>query len=668
MKTARIDLLLCMGLVALVAAVYHTIPHTGFFLYDDSLYVYENPAMSLGLSWEGVKWAFTTTRGGFWIPVTWLSLLTDAQIYGLNPGGFHLTNILLHAVNTLLLFVVLNKMTGAPFKSAFAAALFAVHPMHVESVAWITERKDVLFGLFWLLSMGAYLKYVKNPGWRNYALILILFVLGLMAKPMMVTLPFALLLLDYWPLKRISPEEIIQAPQKIWALVREKAPLFAVSLAFSLATFALQRHVGAVASLEGVSLSFRIPNALISYIKYVYHTLWPFDIAVYYPIPENALPHWMWIGALLALAAVTFLAAARWKTDRCLITGWLFFLGVMFPVIGVSQSGPQAMAARFMYIPAIGLYIIAAWGGSELLKRLPSYKAVAAGMGIVLVLTLTLLGYNQARAWEDGIALMKRAMQITGENPFASYIIGVAALRKQDYPAAEKFLRESLSLKEKRKDALEGLSIALNRQGKTGEAIACIKKALEIEPDSIKAKSYLGTYCFKAGFHEEGRSIRDEIVQADPEEVIVLYNIATMFYDEKDYKNAKIWFQKNTEANPFQYEAYTFLGSIALNQGETDAALANYLEALNLHPNLPEVHNLLGLLYIKKGLAAPAEAHFKESMRLAPDFPDAPYNLACLYDLVGNKQAAEALLKALIKTAPQCQDAIDKLKQIQENK
>ncbi|SHJ73806.1 Tfp pilus assembly protein PilF [Desulfatibacillum alkenivorans DSM 16219] len=667
MKTARIDLLLCMGLVALVATVYHTIPHTGFFLYDDSLYVYENPAMSLGLSWEGVKWAFTTTRGGFWIPVTWLSLLTDAQIFGLNPGGFHLTNILLHALNTLLLFAVLNKMTGAPFKSAFAAALFAVHPMHVESVAWITERKDVLFGLFWLLSMGAYLKFVKNPGWKNYALILLLFILGLMAKPMMVTLPFALLLLDYWPLKRISPEEITQAPKRIWALVREKTPLFAVSLVFSLATFILQRHVGAVASLEGAPLSFRIPNAFISYFKYAYHTLWPVDIAVYYPIPENPLPHWMWIGALLILAAVTFLAAFRWKTDRCLIVGWLFFLGVMFPVIGVSQSGPQAMAARFMYIPAIGLYIMAAWGGPELFRRAPSKKAVAAGAGIGLVLALTLLGYNQARAWEDGIALMKRSMQITGENPFASYLIGVAALRKQDYPAAEKYLRESLTLKEKRKDALEGLSIALNRQGKTEEAITCIKKALEIEPDSIKAKSYLGTYYFKAGFYEDGRKIRDEVVQADPKEAIVLYNIATMFFDQMDYKNAKTWFQKNIKANPFMYEAYTFLGAIALKQGETDAALANYLEALNLHPDLPQVHNLVGLLYIKKGLAAPAEAHFRESMRQAPGFLDAPYNLACLYDLMGNEQAAQALLKTLIKTAPQYQEAIDKLEQIRNN-
>ena len=397
--------------------------HCDFINYDDPSYVTENIHIRHGITTEAIRWAFTTDYAANWHPVTWISHMLDVELFGLKPRWHHLTNLLFHIANTLLLFFVFHRMTKTTWQSAFVAALFALHPLHVESVAWVAERKDVLSTFFWMLTMGAYIHYVEHPRFRSYLAVFTFLALGLMSKPMLVTLPFILLLLDYWPLQRFEqktptqeiPAEInkpisaskregkssgkqtVQAIVKEeepadrkyqWALVRplliEKIPLFALAALSSITTFIVQQKGGSVASLEGIAPGVRIANAFVSYIIYVRKIIWPDDLAVFYPHP-GLLPFWQILGAVFLLIAVTVTVILEAKRFPYLAVGWLWFAGTLVPVIGIVQVGSQAMADRYTYVPLIGLFIMAAWGVPELLKNWRYRKeALAASSALIL--------------------------------------------------------------------------------------------------------------------------------------------------------------------------------------------------------------------------------------------------------------------------------------------
>ena len=382
----------CLFLAWATLTVYAGVRDHQFINFDDDLYVTENLPIQDGLSLRGLVWAFTTTHASFWHPMTWLSLMLDSQLYGLNPARFHLTNLLLHLANTLLLFLWLNRTTRALGASFLVAALFALHPLHVESVAWVTERKDVLSTFFWMLTMWAHVWYVEGPGVGRYLLTLACFVLGLMAKPMLVTLPFVLLLLDFWPLGRLMPAvagagAAQPSGQRVTlaGLVWEKAPLFALTVLFCMVTYYAEDKSGALSLLPDLPLTTRLSNALVAYVTYLGKMFWPTRLAVFYPHPENAIPLWQGLGAGLTLAFLSLVII--WQTRRrpYLLVGWLWYLGTLVPVIGLVQVGKYALADRFTYVPLIGVFIMVAYGAAELTARWrPARFLVPVGAGVVL--------------------------------------------------------------------------------------------------------------------------------------------------------------------------------------------------------------------------------------------------------------------------------------------
>jgi hypothetical protein len=366
--------LICLALAVLTVIAFWSLKDCGFINFDDNIYVYENAYVQSGLNANSIGQAFSfelAELSGHWHPVTWLSLMLDYQIFGLNPQGFHLVNLLFHVLNTILLFLILRRMTKTLWPSAFVAAVFAIHPLHVESVAWITERKDVLSTFFWMLTMGAYSYYVEHPGFRRYFFVLLFFILGLMTKPMLVTLPFVLLLLDYWPLRRFHEIKPID-PEYKWSLICpllwEKVPLFILVILSSIVTYIAQLKGGAIASIEAIPLGVRMGNAFISYIAYIGKMIWPSKLAVLYPHSGLLLP-WQVLGSVFLLIAITLAVIWRAKRFSYLATGWLWYIGALVPVIGIVQVASQAMADRFTYIPLIGLFIMMAWGVPDLLKK-----------------------------------------------------------------------------------------------------------------------------------------------------------------------------------------------------------------------------------------------------------------------------------------------------------
>jgi len=405
--------------------VYWQVRTYDFINCDDNLYVIENPSVFSGLTFKNVIWAFTDAHAGNWHPVTWLSHMLDCQVFGLNPGRHHLTNLFFHIANTLLLFLILRMMTGALWQSGFVAALFALHPLHVESVAWIAERKDVLSTFFWMLTMYSYVRYVRAPGLERYWPVLLFFILGLMAKPMLVTLPFVLLLLDYWPLGRFNAGASHKNTSAVAGLIREKIPLFVFVAASCSITFFVQKSSGAVRSLEDFSFTVRLANALVSYGGYLAKMVWPHSLAIFYPHP--GMPSALKIaGACLMLIGISYVAVKTASKHPYMIVGWLWYVGTLVPVIGLVQVGPQAMADRYTYIPLIGIFIMIAWGIPEAVASWRQKRVCLPVLGIGAVILLSALTWGQAAYWKNSHTLFKHAISVTEKNYTIHYNLGIA--------------------------------------------------------------------------------------------------------------------------------------------------------------------------------------------------------------------------------------------------
>ena len=420
-------IIFCLCLILVASAVFEEV-RTHQFVFDDLGFISRNALVKDGLTWNGFTWAFTTKLMGIWHPVTWLSHMVDCQLFGVNPAGHHLMNLFFHLANTLLLFLLLLSCTQAEWPSFIVAALFAIHPLHVESVAWVAERKDVLSAFFWLLTMWAYVGYVRHPGWRRYALVLICFSLGLMAKPMLVTLPLVLLLWDYWPLRRWAPQGATAAETgppvgicpypriPLKRLVWEKIPLFILVVLFSLVTVYAQKAGAMVVSLADIPLGARISNALVAYATYLGKTVVPVHLAVLYPHPGNAIPWWQALGAALGLALLSFMIIRQALSYPYLLVGWLWFLGTLVPVIGLLQVGRQAMADRYTYIPLIGLFIMAAWGMADLLARWRCPKFLLPLVGGIMILVFGTVAWFQVGYWRNAVSLFQHTLSVTQNN------------------------------------------------------------------------------------------------------------------------------------------------------------------------------------------------------------------------------------------------------------
>jgi protein O-mannosyl-transferase len=518
-----------------------------FINYDDQNYVYENTKITGGLNLAGIAWAFSHVHAQNWHPLTTISHMLDCQLYGLKAGGHHFTNVLLHTVAVLLLFAVLREMTGALWRSAFVAAVFAIHPLHVESVAWVAERKDVLSAVFFMLTLGAYVRYARAPSIARYLAVAALLALGLMSKPMLVTLPFILLLLDYWPLKRFAPATPVESKAK-WLdwwqrqslrrrLILEKIPLIALPAISGTVTFLAQRQ--ALGWTEDLPVSLRFNNAVVTYIAYIWQMLWPVKLAVFYPHPENRLPRWEIVLALAVLIAITVAGVVLRRKRPYIITGWLWYLGMLVPVIGVIQVGWQGRADRYTYLPQIGLYVLAAWAVADLSAVWRRQRQIAAVGAAILLGALTWRAWNQASFWRNSETLWTHTLAVTSDNDVADNNLGIIFLGRGQVDKAISRFQIAVDLRPENAPAHDNLAKAFLQKGRVADAMLHYRKLLEIQPDNVEARNILGTVLIQQGRVREAIEQWQGTLAMQPENGNAKSNLAWVFatYPEESVRN-----------------------------------------------------------------------------------------------------------------------------------
>ena len=634
-----------------------------FINYDDPSYVTENIHIRHGISTEAIRWAFTTGYSSNWHPVTWISHMLDVELFGLKPRWHHLTNLLFHIANTLLLFFVFHRMTKATWQSAFVAALFALHPLHVESVAWVAERKDVLSTFFWMLTMVAYVHYVEHPGFRSYLAVFAFFALGLMAKPMLVTLPFVLLLLDYWPLRRLQEagsggrqaQVIVQDAKPAdrryqWALVRplliEKMPFFALAALSSVATFIAQRKGGAVASLEVIPPGERIANAFVSYIIYIGKTIWPENLAVLYPHP-GWRPLWQVPGAVLLLIAVTLIVIREAKKFPYLATGWLWFAGTLVPVIGIVQVGRQALADRYTYVPLIGLFIMAAWGIPELLKNWRYRKEALAASSALIFAYLFIFTWTQAGYWRDSMTLYDHALEVTSHNDIVLINRGVAYAKLGNRSQAISDYDEAIEIDPGNAEAYYNRGIEYDELGNHLQAIEDYDRAINRNPSYAEAYYNRGVTYGKLGDHR--RAIEDfgRAIEAGPERAEPYYNRGFAYGELGDFRKAIENYDRAIEIDSENAEAYNSRGVAYGKLGDQRQAISDYERAIGISPGFAKAFNNRGFAYDGLGNHKQAIEDYNKAIEINPDFVKAYYNRGVAYSELGNHgQAVEDMKTA----------------------
>lgn len=619
----KVTLLICIVLVISTIAVYWQIHGHDFVFFDDNQYVTENYRVQAGLTRAGFIWAFTTFYAANWHPLTWLSHMIDCEFLGLNAGMHHLTNLWFHLANTLLLFWLFRKMTGAIWRSAFVAALFALHPLHVESVAWVAERKDVLNTFLWLLSMLAYVGYVKRPAAGRYLLVLILFTLGLMAKPMIVTLPVILLLMDYWPLGRLQLKQqektgyLWLKERPAWFLIFEKIPLFALSGAASIITVIAQHKGEAVQALEALPLSIRVSNALIAYVTYIGKTLWPSGLGVFYPHLERVqLAEAVGSGFLLAILSVAFVAMFR--KHPYLLTGWLWYLVTLIPVIGLIQVGAQSMADRYTYVPLIGLFVIVVWGISNIVKKWRRRQTALISSSVMVIGALIICTWLQVRHWKNNMTLCEHTLRVTESNWKIHGAIGAVLMEDGKYEEATGHFKKALDIYPLFEEAYLNLGVVKERQGLRQEAIGYYLEAIKVDPHYAEAHNNLGGVYALQNQIELAKKHYAEALRIDPE-----------------YANAHI-----------------NLGSLLAYQGAIEEAIDHYSRALQIDPYSTKGHLNLGIVLLHSKDPDKAILHFSEVLAIDSKSVQAQYGLARAYQMKGDLDKAVMFLKEALQNNP----------------
>ena len=582
----NLPLIISLLLIAAILLAYWQVKDFDFICFDDKPYVTENHHVQTGLTVKGFVWAFTTFHASNWHPLTWLSHMLDCELYGLNPMGHHWTSLQIHLTNTLLLFFILQYMTGALWRSAFVAALFALHPLHVESVAWVAERKDVLSTFFGLLTILSYCFYVKQPNKYKYLVIILFLSLGLMAKPMLVTLPFLLLLLDFWPLGRLRFATASR-------LVLEKIPLFVPVVISSCLTFMAQQSSGAVKPLESFSLTVRVANAFVSYASYAVKAIWPHNLTVFYPHPGNALPMWQVFGAILLIGGASFLAIRSLKKYPYIAVGLFWYLGMLVPVIGLVQVGPQAMADRYTYIPMTGLFIIISWGFSDLSTKWHYRKIVLALFAVIILSALTVSTFFQLGYWRNSIALFEHAVNITENNYLAHNNLGAALLEK----------------------------------GKSDEAVLHIKEALRIEPGCKAALYNLGAALSAQGKLDEAVRHYNDVLKINPKDAVVHNNLADVLSAQGKLNEAVLHYNEALKIDPDYASAHCGFGSLLIKQKKFKEAMFHLAEAIRIDPDYAEAYNDIGVIFSRQEKLKEASTFFSRALQLKPDFTQARKNL-----------------------------------------
>jgi tetratricopeptide (TPR) repeat protein len=649
------------GLSLLTLVVYWGTWKAQFVNFDDREYVQNNLRVQRGLTAENVLWAFTTMDQSNWHPLTWLSFMLDVQL-GFSSGGHHAVNLLLHIVNTLLLFYILSRMTGAVWRSAAVAALFAVHPLHVESVAWICERKDVLSTLLGLLAIEAYRRYAERPGVARYLPVFGFMALSLMAKPMLVTLPCLLLLLDYWPLAR-WPQEVAWAPAA-WRLLWEKLPLFALSAASSVAAYIAQQNGGAINSLQATPLGLRVENALLAYIQYVGKLFWPGELVFFYPYDYR--PNLLLVAAAGVVLAAS-VAGAIWgarRGRRYLLVGLLWFLGSLVPTIGLVQVGNQALADRYTYIPFVGLFIVLVWGAVELAQRRRYGRPVCAVCAAAFLAALMIRSAIQVRYWHDSDALLGHALAVNPDNYVAHNNLGAVLWEREERAAAAAHWKETLRICPTCADAQQNLGCALRDEGHTAEALQCFAAAIAYRPNYAEAHCNLGVLLWQAGRRDEAISHWRAALKYCPTHANAANNLGCALKEQGALEEAQACFEAALHWQPEHADAHNNLGGLLWGQGKAKEAIAHWQAAIQYRPEFADAYNNLGVAYWRQQDLDAAVRQLSESIRWKPDFWGARVNLAMVFRAQGRFSAAVEQLQEALRENPGQKDVARELEQL----
>jgi len=634
--------------------VYWPVCHYGFVNYDDDVYVTANAHVRSGLTLHGLVWAFTTNYAANWHPLTWLSHMLDWQLWGGRAGAHHLVNVLLHIANTLLLFGVLSRMTASAWRSALVAGLFALHPLHVESVAWVSERKDVLSTCFWLLSMWAYVRYAEQPGSRRYLTALGLYALGLMAKPMVITLPFVLLLLDYWPLGRtpwteaLGSENVLTPPSQ---LIREKLPFLALGAMSAVLTYWVQRSGGAVVPLVNVSMGTRIANALLSYMRYVWMTFWPMKLAVFYPL-HGGVPLTTTLAAAAALLGITATVIWWGRRGPWFVTGWFWYLGTLVPVIGLVQVGAQSMADRYTYVPSIGLFIMVCWCVQCRAMKWPIVEEialVAAGAALALCMVLSRL---QVGYWKDSETLFRHALAVTQNNWVAHNNLGIALGRAGNRDEAIDEWEQALRIRPDYAEAHNNLGLALSDAGKLNESIGHYEQALALKPDLVEANYNLGVALLQTGKAQDAISHLEQVLRTKPDYADAHNNLGIALSQTGKPAEAIEHYEQALRIRPDYAEAHNNLGFALSQIGKNQEAIGQYEESLRINPDYAEAHNNLGLALSQVGNFTNAIEHYEQALRIKPDYAEAHNNLGLALSQTGKPTEAIEHYKEALRLRP----------------
>jgi tetratricopeptide (TPR) repeat protein len=570
-----------------VLALYAQTRRFEFVTLDDYFSLVYRPMVSKGLTWEGVWWALSSVEAD-WHPVTWLSHMLDFSLFGPNAGPQHLVNAGLHAANGVLLFLALRSLSGALWSSALVAALFALHPLRVESVAWMTERKDVLSGLFWMLTLLAYARFVRRPSVARYALVAAAFALGLMSKPMLVSLPFVLLLLDVWPLRRLRRGG---SGPSVARLLLEKLPLVILAAAAAGVTVLAAYVVGGVRSLDQMSRAWRLVNPPIACCTYLYQTLWPTRLAVIYPhpalIPGTRVGDYLWpaVGAAALLATVTALCIASARRRPYLLVGWLWYLVTLVPVLGIFQVGHQSHADRFTYLPMIGVYLMITWGVRDACARWPGLRLPAVGGAALVLLALAASSWRQIGTWQNSRRLFEHAIAVTDDNYFAHQALGAALRASGELQPARPHLEEALRIKPDSAYALEQLGLLFDQQGDLDGAAEAYEKAVRLSGKTFDARRNLATIRRAQGRRGDEIALLTEAVRYAPEDAQLHFELGTALLQEQRFAEAATALGRAVELAPDSADAHSNLAVALGQQGQLAAAATHFGRALALNPN-----------------------------------------------------------------------------------
>ena len=646
--------IVCIALAIGTFILFLPVIRDDFINLDDGVYIYQNPHVASGLSWPNIVWSFTHVHAGYWAPLTWISHMIDCSLFGLHPAGHHLVSVLIHAANAVLLFILLNYMTGALWRSAFVAAAFAWHPLRVESVAWACELKDVLSGLFWMLTLLCYARYAKgnqdflsssssparhsisdcgssaNPrsSLLYYCLALLFFACGLMSKPMVVTLPFVLLLLDVWPLRRFN----ILTFQR---LAVEKIPFFALSLAECVATY---RDCGAGASTASEPFSFRLIHSFWGYFQYISKTFLPAHMAVIYPFPAHE-PVGLGIAGAALVLSCSVIFAVMFRRHPYLLVGWFWFLGTLVPVIGIVQSGYQSMADRFTYLPCIGFFIVIAWGLADLARSAHGERFLAAALVIWLascvVITSLLIPY-----WRNSITLFRLALAVTTNNYVACACLGQALDDAGDDKDALPYCKEAVRLNPDYAPGQFFLGEALSKTGDPSGALTHFNLAVELEPDDAPFQYNLGKFLLELGRTDEAILHFTTALRAAPDFAEAHNGLGKAFLKQDAVQKATEQLSQAVALKPNNAQFHYDLGTVLLNASQPAQAIVQFSDAVRLSPNFAQAHENLAIALAQEGKIADAIAHFARAVQLQPNDPEARFNLGFAY--LNGHQAAGA--------------------------